>query len=219
MRTRRRRTVGRSIVRSTSAKRPTAERTTLPKEAPRPSTADQASSHTAETETHAERRIALYVLGGALALGAALRVWLSLNDDGIYWPDEIYQSLEPAHRLVFGYGLLAWEFIEGARNWTFPALVAAVFEVARVVGLDEPRDYLGLTRLTFSAVGGATAFGAYRLARAYGAGTLSAALGAAGFALAAPVIYLAPRGLRETTPSPRRGRGFSVPLVPRGGAW
>ena len=31
-----------------------------------------------------------------------------------------YQSLEPAHRLVFGYGMLAWEFIEGARNWALP---------------------------------------------------------------------------------------------------
>ena len=40
-----------------------------------------------------------------------------LTDDGIYWPDEIHQSLEPAHRLVFGYGLIAWEFSDGARNW------------------------------------------------------------------------------------------------------
>src|SRR5439155_17397736 len=99
--------------------------------------------------------------------------------------DEIYQSLEPAHRLVFGYGLLAWEFIDGARNWTFPAFVAAVFEVARLNGSDDPRDYLGLARLTFSAIGVATAFGAYRLARAYGAMTLSAACAAAAFPLAA----------------------------------
>src|SRR2546425_8110563 len=198
MRTRRKVSVGRWVLRSRKAKERIAE-TILPIRAP---LAKEEPSSNRTVESRAERRIALYVLGGALALGAVLRVWLSLNDDGIYWPDEIYQSLEPAHRLVFGYGLLAWEFIEGARNWTFPALVAAVFEVARLVGLDEPRDYLGLTRLTFSAVGVATAFGAYRLARAYGGVTLSAAFGAPGFALAAPMSYFAPRAPRGTTPAP-----------------
>src|ERR1700694_1797806 len=45
------------------------------------------------------------LLAAVLALGALPRVFLALTDDGIYWPDEIYQTLEPAHRLVFGYGL------------------------------------------------------------------------------------------------------------------
>src|SRR4051812_12748598 len=62
-------------------------------------------------------RVGLWV---ALGAGAALRIWLAWHDDGIYWPDEIYQSLEPAHRLVFGYGIVAWEFVEGARNWALP---------------------------------------------------------------------------------------------------
>src|SRR3954447_8881518 len=61
-----------------------------------------------------EPYLARGLLLGALALGATLRVYLALTDDGLYWPDEIYQSLEPAHRLVFGYGLVAWEFIDGA---------------------------------------------------------------------------------------------------------
>ena len=217
MRTRRRRTAGRSILQSRRAKQPILEQTTVRNGAPMPPTEEPASTHAVETETHAERRIALYVLGGALALGTALRVWLSLNDDGIYWPDEIYQSLEPAHRLVFGYGLLAWEFIDGARNWTFPTFVAAVFEVARLIGSDEPRDYLSLTRLTFSAVGVATAFGAFRLARAYGAVTLSAACGAAVFALAAPMIYFAPRALSETASALPVVLGFAVALWPGAG--
>jgi hypothetical protein len=215
MRTRRRRTVERSIVQSRRAQERLAEKTTAPIVAPPAKIEEPTSSQT--VESHAERRIALYVLGGALALGAALRVWLSLNDDGIYWPDEIYQSLEPAHRLVFGYGLLAWEFIDGARNWTFPALVAAVFEVARFIGLDDPRDYLGLTRLTFSAIGVATAFGAYCLARAYGAATLTAACGAAAFALAALMIYLAPRALSETASALPVVLGFSFALWPGAG--
>src|SRR5947208_4351273 len=187
MRTRRRRTAGRSILQSRRAKQPILEQTTVRNGAPMPPTEEPASTHAVETETHAERRIALYVLGGALALGTALRVWLSLNDDGIYWPDEVFQSLEPAHRLVFGYGLVAWEFVEGARNWAFPGFVAALFAVGRLVGPDDPRVYLGLTRLAFSGIGIATALGSYRLARGYGAAAIPAACGAAIVAFAAPM--------------------------------
>src|SRR5438445_9338091 len=129
-----------------------------------------------------ERSVAFGVLGASLFLGAAIRVWLSFNDDGIYWPDEIYQSLEPAHRLVFGYGIVPWEFIDGARNWAFPAFVAGLFQVGRLFG-DDPRGYLGLTRLAFSAIGIATAVGSYRLARVHGARALPAPCGAAVIAL------------------------------------
>ena len=62
-------------------------------------------------------RAARLILWSALIAGLGCRVYVMFTDDGIYWPDEIHQSLEPAHRLVFGYGLIAWEFIEGARNW------------------------------------------------------------------------------------------------------
>ena len=44
---------------------------------------------------------------------------------GIHYPDEIMQSLEQAHRLVFGNGLVPWEFRDGARSWLLPALLAA----------------------------------------------------------------------------------------------
>ncbi|MGD0677067.1 MAG: hypothetical protein ABSC94_16755 [Polyangiaceae bacterium] len=133
-----------------------------------------------------------------LALGATLRAWLCFHDDGIYWPDEIYQSLEPAHRLVFGYGLIPWEFREGARNWSFAGIVAALLRAVTWVGGDSPRYYLVAMRLVFSALGMLTAFGVYRLARSCGARPLGAALGAVLFALAPSAIYFAPRALSET---------------------
>jgi hypothetical protein len=140
-----------------------------------------------------------------LAFGAALRAWLCFHDDGIYWPDEIYQSLEPAHRLVFGYGLIPWEFRDGARNWTFPAIVAGLLKAVTLVGGEAPRSYLLGMRLVFSAVGMLTAWGIYRLARAYGASFVASALAALLFALAPPAIYFAPRALSET--------GSALPLV------
>lgn len=132
----------------------------------------------------------------ALALGGALRLWAAA-DDGIYWPDEIYQSFEPAHRLVYGYGMQAWEFIEGARNWSFPFLVAALLKLGWVFGLTAPAQYVFGVKAFFALLGVAAALGVYRLARALEADALDAAAVAAAFALAAPVIYFAPRAMAE----------------------
>lgn len=132
-----------------------------------------------------------------LLVGAALRLALAFTEHGIYWPDEIYQSFEPAHRLVFGYGLIAWEFIDGARNWALPGLVAFLMKGAALVGLDAPAEYLAFTRASFALAGAATAYGAYLLARALGASQLGACCAAALFALAAPALYFAPRAMSE----------------------
>ena len=40
------------------------------------------------------------VFAALLTLGAPLRAWLCFHDDGIYWPDEIYQSLDPVEHPV-----------------------------------------------------------------------------------------------------------------------
>jgi phosphatidylinositol glycan class B len=144
----------------------------------------------------AERSGAL-LLWTALAVGAALRFWLALTDAGIYWPDEIYQSLEPAHRLVWGRGLIAWEFSTGARPWTLPALVALPWALLRLLGVSSPGTYVPVVKLLFAAVGVATAWAVARLSRALGAGPLPAAAAGALWALGGPAIYFSTRGLSE----------------------
>lgn len=161
------------------------------------------------------RRAGLVVLALALAAGAALRLWLAFNDDGIYWPDEIHQGLEPAHRLVFGYGLQAWEYVEGARNWTFAAAVALLLKAGVLLGFDSPDSYLGLVRAVFALLGVATVLGCYRLARASGASESAAACGAAMFALGAPFIYFAPRVMSETASALAVVLGFALALDTR----
>ena len=138
------------------------------------------------------------VLALALFAGFVLRAVLGVPDDGIYWPDEIYQSLEPAHRAVFGYGLVAWEFVEGARHWAFPGLLAGILFVARALGIDAPGGYLPLVRVLFILVATATALGVHRLARTLGASSVAAAAGASVFALAAPIVYFGHRAMSET---------------------
>ncbi len=61
-------------------------------------------------------------------LGWALRVGLSLRS-GIVHPDEIFQMEEPAHRLAFGYGIVAWEWRAGIRSWVFPYLFSLLMRV------------------------------------------------------------------------------------------
>jgi hypothetical protein len=167
--------------------------------------------HSARAER--ARSIGYLLLVAALSAGAGLRAWLSFHDDGIYWPDEIYQSLEPAHRLVFGYGLIAWEFVQGARSWALPGIIAAVLKLCDRLGLSEPGQYVHAARLFFSAVGVATAYASYRLARSYGASTLAAACSGALFSLVAPAIYFAPRAMSETASALPVALGLALVLA------
>ncbi|MBL8951613.1 MAG: hypothetical protein JNK82_12600 [Myxococcaceae bacterium] len=140
------------------------------------------------------RRPALIVLYASLALGAAIRLYVAFTDDGIFWPDETYQSLEPAHRVVFGYALMPWEFLDGARNWALPGFIALLFKLAG----DDPARYIGLTRVAFVVIGVASAYGAYLLAKGLGAKELPAAAGAACFSLGALPLYFGHRAMSET---------------------
>jgi hypothetical protein len=141
---------------------------------------------------------AVLLLGLSLSAGLVLRFWLATHDDGIFWPDEIYQSLEPAHRLVFGYGILPWEFQIGARNWAFPGFVALLLKACALAGLTDPRSYLTVVRVVFCLIGVATAAATFQLASSLGASALSAAVGASLFALTAPAIFFAPRAMGES---------------------
>lgn len=139
-------------------------------------------------------RWALPLLIGGLVVGLVARLVFAFHDDGLLWPDEYYQSLEPAHRAVFGYGWQAWEFLEGARHWTLPGFVAAVMKVSSALGL----DYLKAVEITFCLVGAATVLAVYRLARAQDASPFASAVGATTFALMGFAVYVAPRAMGES---------------------
>ncbi len=70
-----------------------------------------------------------------LPLAAVPRLWQMIADQGVFWPDEIFQTVEQAHRFAFGYGWTPWEFRDGARSWVFPGLVGVVLKIASLLGL------------------------------------------------------------------------------------
>lgn len=137
------------------------------------------------------RRNAMLLLALGAVSGLIARVWFAFTDDGLLWPDEYYQSLEPAHRAVFGYGWQAWEFLEGARHWTLPGLIAAVMKLSGA-------QYLAAVELMFCLAGVATGFAVYALARAQAADPLHAAVGAVAFWCMGFAVYCAPRAMGET---------------------
>ena len=166
--------------------------------------------------------IARLILWPALIAGLGCRIYVALTDHGIYWPDEIHQSLEPAHRLVFGYGLVAWEFAAGARNWAFPGFVAALMKTSAVFGGDSPHIYLPVIRFVFVTLSLGTALGIYGLARAWRASEEAAAAGAAAWALAAPSIYFAHRAMSENGATFVAVWGVALllaPQAPRRSVW
>ncbi len=81
-----------------------------------------------------------------LLASAVLRLWLALEDHSIYWPDELYQSLEQAHRLAFGSGIIPWEFRDGARNWLLPGLFASCWKLAALLGISSSLTLVALAR-------------------------------------------------------------------------
>lgn len=130
-----------------------------------------------------------------------LRVWLSWYDHSVFWPDEIHQSLEQAHRAVFGYGLLSWEFRDGARSWFFPGAIAALWQVASALGVDSSLTFVMLARLLMVACSVAAIGFAAKLA-ADTQGTRAGLASAVILATFPPAVVFSYRGMSETASAP-----------------
>ncbi|MGI9311702.1 MAG: hypothetical protein ACR2P7_09285, partial [bacterium] len=95
----------------------------------------------------------------------ALRAVVALGGDFVLHPDEIMQYLEPAHRAVFGSGVIYWEYQYGARSWLVPGLVAAVLWSLDALGLGQPWIYVYAVKLVFCLISLLVPWGCYQFAR------------------------------------------------------
>ena len=57
---------------------------------------------------------------------------------------------EQAHRLVYSYGFVPWEFRFGTRNWLLPGALAALLAALRAIGLDRPTVYIPVLKSIFA---------------------------------------------------------------------
>jgi hypothetical protein len=81
-----------------------------------------------------------------LAVAFAIRLWVLATHTYVVQPDETFQYLEPAHRLLFGSGVITWEFLDGIRSWFLPGILAGVMWVTSLVS-PEPTAYVMVARL------------------------------------------------------------------------
>ncbi|MGH7000976.1 MAG: hypothetical protein ACREEA_05665, partial [Stellaceae bacterium] len=133
--------------------------------------------------------VAVYLIAFALRLLPVV-VFPAIN-----YPDEIFQTIEPAHRLVYGTGLVPWEFLYGTRSWVLPGFIAGVMRAAQFFG-DGPAVYLPVIGMVFAALGAGSALCAFLWGRRlYGlwggivAGMLTACW--------VDAVYFGPRTLSE----------------------
>lgn len=77
----------------------------------------------------------------AVLLAIALRLFLAVTTRTFFQPDEYFQSLEPAHHIVFSYGQLTWEWTSARpiRSIVYPMLNVPVYWMLKVFRWDESR--------------------------------------------------------------------------------
>jgi len=96
-----------------------------------------------------------------IAAGAAARIVTALISDNINHPDEIFQILEQAHRVVFGYGIIPWEFQLSARSWLVPGFMSVCLYPFKLLGLDNPNIYIPGIKIIMSLLSMSIIYSAY----------------------------------------------------------
>src|SRR5258707_8691851 len=143
-----------------------------------------------------ERQLAAAGLVLLVLTAIGLRLVPILVEPSLNWWDEVFQAIEPAHRLVFGYGLVPWEIQLGMRSWLLPSVVAGLMEVSRLTG-DGPDYYLPVIATSFGVLASAPVVCSFFGARRW-FGLAGAFAAAAVVAFAPELVYLGARTLSET---------------------
>ena len=143
-----------------------------------------------------ERWFATAGLMAIVLLAIGLRLIPIVFVPSMVWPDEIFQTLEQAHRVVYGSGLVPWEFQLGMRSWLLPGLIAALMELSRIAG-NGPDYYIPLIAGSFAALAAAPVVCSFLWGRRL-FGLFGGWIAAAVVAVAPEAVYFGARTLSET---------------------
>jgi GPI mannosyltransferase 3 len=93
------------------------------------------------------------VTRNTVLIAVSIRLLLSLSTQTFFQPDEYFQSLEVAHRLVFGYGYLTWEWMSQApiRSIAYPLIYAPTYWILKFIKLDDTILLVGTYIMIFNS--------------------------------------------------------------------
>jgi phosphatidylinositol glycan class B len=98
-----------------------------------------------------------------LSFALLARIAVALFTDSVVHPDATFQYLEQAHRLVFGYGTIPWEYVYGVRSWIVPGFVAALLKALAFLGFDRPDVYVPGVKIVFCCISISLPWSMYRI--------------------------------------------------------
>jgi len=136
-----------------------------------------------------------FALIAIYAAALALRVGVALRSPSIEWPDEIFSTLEPAHRLAYGYGVIVWEWRDGIRNWVYPAFLAGVMRATAWMGPGS-RGYVTGVVVVLSLLSLSSVWFAYAWAKK-SSGTAAGLIAAGACATWYQLVYFSPKAFSE----------------------
>jgi len=135
-------------------------------------------------------------LGLVGLLAVSLRVASAVALPNIYHPDEIFQSVEQAHRLIYGIGFVPWEFVQGVRSWILPGLIAGPMWLGGAL-FGAPQGYVWSIAVALSLLSAAPVICAFLLSYERHGKIWMGTLAGLGCATWADLIYFGPKPLAE----------------------
>jgi len=96
----------------------------------------------------------LSAVGWVITAGILFRLGAAIFRTDMIWPDEQFQTIEPAVKAVFGHGVLFWEWQHAYRSWVVPALYIPLIAYLGAAGILGGKGLLIACR-SFTAVAGA----------------------------------------------------------------
>jgi hypothetical protein len=142
--------------------------------------------------TPSQKRTFIIIIVAALLL----RLGMAFYSDNFNHPDENFQIMEQAHRIVFGYGFVPWEYRLDARSWIVPGIMSLFLYPFKWLGLDRPDIYVPAIRMAMGVISLFFIFLTYFIAsrlHSSGAGLWAAFLTAVWYEM----VYFAVRPLSE----------------------
>ena len=155
-------------------------------------------SHACRQSGEAVRRLSADVIAGSAVFAAALaaRLLPVFVFPGVNHADEVFQTVEQAHRLVFGTGTVPWKFVYGTRSWVLPGALAGLMAASLAFG-DGPDFYMPAIGLALAALGAASALCAFLWGRRF-FGISGGVVAGTVTAVWIDAVYFGPRALSDS---------------------